>query len=304
MTARLRFYQHCNATHFFNCLGTNDFDLVGTPAATIEGYLTTIGNLAAGIGLTPIIATLPPLTTSTDGWATTTNQTVSAHEALRIAVNTWVRTAPAPHTAFVEFCTPCESAPGSGLWSAPGGTGDGVHWYYNVQLLVMQSLNVAALTVTLPAQAVVYYDTSGRGVHTTQSALDFALSPANLGKEVHLGSAVINFNSTADQTIVLSGPANYVVTKVVVRDPSIAALSTAQGGIYSAAGKTGALFGTTTTTPFADVTNSGAGGGTHVFSQGTTVRGPPVSQIYVSLTTGQGTAATAIVDVYGVNLLP
>jgi lysophospholipase L1-like esterase len=301
MTARLAWYQHCNATHFFNCLGTNDF-YAGTSAATIEGYLTTIGNLAAAIGLTPIIATLPPRTTSTDNWATTTNQTVTSNESIRTALNTWVRSTPLPHASFVEFCTPAESSPGSGLWSVPGGTADGIHWGYNVELLVMQQVNVAALTVTTPAQALAYYDTSGRGVHTVQAALDFALSPANLGKEVHLGSAVINFNTTTDQGIALSGPTNYVVTKVVVRDPSISSLNAAQGGLYSSLGKTGALFGTTTTTPFSDVTNTG---GAHVFSQGTTARGPTYfSELYVSLTTAQGAAATATVDVYGLNLLP
>jgi hypothetical protein len=305
MSARLALYQHCNATHFFGCLGTNDM-IAGTAAANIESYLTTIGNRAAAIGLTTMIATIPPYTTSTDNWATTGNQTVSANETIRTTFNTWVRTTPSPYTSFVEFCTPCESTPGSGKWFVNGAaqyaTADGKHWSAVAAAIVQQGVNVAALAVTIPAQTIAYYDTSGRGVHNTQTAIDFALNPANLGKEVHLGSAVINFNVTTDQGIILSGPANFIVTKVVVRDPSIAGLSAAQGGIYASTGKSGAMFGTSTTTPFADVTNSGAGGGAHVFSQGATVRGPPVSEIYLSLTTAQGAAATATVDVYGVNL--
>ncbi|HEX3919323.1 MAG TPA: hypothetical protein VHW60_18445 [Caulobacteraceae bacterium] len=300
MSARLAFYQHCNATHFFSCLATNDV-IAAAAAATIEADVAIIGNRAASIGLVPVIATIPPYTTSTDTWETTTNQTVTADESIRTAFNTWARTTPAPFASNVDFCVAVESTPASGKWLVSGaaryGTSDGIHWSAAAAAIAMQKVNVASLSVTLPASVVAYYDTFGRGVKTTQAALDFALNPANLGKEVHLGSAVINFNSTADQAIALSGPANYAVTKVVVHDPSIV-LTTAQGGVYGAASRASPLFGTTTTTPYSDMSGTLA----HVFSGGTTVRGPAASSIYVSLTTAQGAPATATVDVYGVNL--
>lgn len=110
-----------------------------------------------------------------------------------------------------------------------------------------------------------------------------------------------NFNITADQAVTLAA-GSYVITGVIVAKASIS-LTTAAGGVYTSAAKGGtaivaagqtytALTGATTdiqictmaATPTVSGTTTGAiAGGT----------------VYLSLTTGQGAAATADVFVFG-----
>jgi lysophospholipase L1-like esterase len=303
-SARQALMTLCGVTHVIIQLGANDIVGASASAATVEAALTTLYDRFSAMGMAVVGATLIPETQdSTDvgiPWLAA-NQTVLAGESARTAVNTWVRGVPSPLAFVLDPCPKVESTPGSGIW-ADNLTPDGVHPLWNAQVLIASAVDTTKFVAAAPATAIGYADTWSRGLKNVQAALDYLLDPADLGKEVHLASATINFNITTDQAIALTGnvPANYVVTKVVVRDPSISALTAAQGGIYSAAGKSGPLFGTTTTTPFADVSNVG---GAHVFGGGASWRVPPgAAAIYFSLTTAQGVAATATADVYGVNL--
>lgn len=106
-----------------------------------------------------------------------------------------------------------------------------------------------------------------------------------------------NMNSTADQAIALPA-GSWVITQIYAAKGSVS-LTTAAGGVYTGAGKTGtaavaaaqvytALTGTATDvatlTPNATPTVTLAAAGTG---------------LYLSLTTGQGSAATADIFVYG-----
>lgn len=104
-----------------------------------------------------------------------------------------------------------------------------------------------------------------------------------------------NMNTTSDQPLTL-GPKNYVVRRVVVTNASIS-LTSAVGGIYTGAGKTGtqlvpagqsyaALIDSTKYV----TTSLGAAVATDTFINGT---------IFFSLTTPQGAAATADIYIYG-----
>ena len=73
------------------------------------------------------LSTTAPVTTSSDSWATTGNQTVAPTNAIRIAINNWKRAVPAPFSFVFEVADAVESARDSGLWKAPSYTGDGIH---------------------------------------------------------------------------------------------------------------------------------------------------------------------------------
>lgn len=106
--------------------GINDLT-GGSSSAMVQARLQAIFDLLAARGLRVYGATIAPVTTSTDAWATVGNQTPVASNANRIAVNNWIRTTPAPLSGFFEFADAVESARDSGLWKAPAYTVDGTH---------------------------------------------------------------------------------------------------------------------------------------------------------------------------------
>ncbi len=108
-----------------------------------------------------------------------------------------------------------------------------------------------------------------------------------------------DMNVTTDQAITIQGLGDqfskYVVERIVVTNASIS-LTTAAGGVYTAASKSGAIVAAgqvysalTAATKYVALTLTGASL-TDVLT---------VSTIYLSLTTGQGAAATADVYIYG-----
>ena len=117
------------------------------------------------------------------------------------------------------------------------------------------------------------------------------------GTEVLLGSKVgANMNVTTDQLIPITriGTKKYLITRIVVTNASIS-LTTAAGGVYQAASKAGtaivaaaqaysALSATTTALNLTLAIN----------------RTYTLDNLYFSLTTAQGAAATADIYVYGV----
>ena len=109
-----------------------------------------------------------------------------------------------------------------------------------------------------------------------------------------------NMDSTADQRIVMfSNPSKFILRRIVVTNASIS-LTTAAGGVYTATSKGGtavvassqAYSSLSASTLFLDLTLNTSG------SASTTVKSS-IPNLYLSLTTAQGAAATADVYVYG-----
>jgi len=109
-----------------------------------------------------------------------------------------------------------------------------------------------------------------------------------------------NMNSTDDQQItIFSNPSKFILRRIVVTNASVS-LTTAVGGVYTAASKGGtavvaaaqAYSSLTTSALFLDLTLSTTS------SASTTVKSS-IPNLYLSLTTAQGAAATADVYVYG-----
>ncbi len=119
------------ATDVVNAYGVNDLFLNHNTAAQVEALQTAIR------GYYPTkryyLATLDPETTSTDSWATTTNQTSvnATDEAQRIIYNTDVRATALGFNGYFDCAAVSESSLNSGKWKVDGTankyTSDGIH---------------------------------------------------------------------------------------------------------------------------------------------------------------------------------
>lgn len=108
-------------THLVCGLLRNDVG-VGATLASLQAQLEAVWLPFLMAGIKVYQVTCLPTTTSTDNWATTTNQTPSAFEALRVSINGWLRaTAPGLFgITIIDMCSVVESSIDSGLFKAPG----------------------------------------------------------------------------------------------------------------------------------------------------------------------------------------
>jgi hypothetical protein len=123
-TKRSAFLQYCS--HVICLMGINDIVTGGLAGSVVAGLLPT---LFAQLSSKPIwMCTIAPVSTSSDSWATTTNQTTHATNAERVAFNNLIRAGIAGTEGYFELADVVESARDSGKWKAPGPyTDDGIH---------------------------------------------------------------------------------------------------------------------------------------------------------------------------------
>lgn len=128
-TVRLRLLQQLNISHVVDQLGINDA-IAATNYTTFKAQKIKFWSMLMGLGIKEIWATtLTPNTTSTDSWATTTNQTPTAANAVVQAYNADLRAgmfAVNGVARVLDLGTTAESTVGSGIWPA-NSTGDGLH---------------------------------------------------------------------------------------------------------------------------------------------------------------------------------
>lgn len=120
---RMQLASYCN--NAIIQLGVNDvkFDV---KLEVIKANLLDIWTELALNGVAVFQTTITPVTTSTDSWATTKNQSVTAQESVRIALNDWIRSCPAPLSGYFDVADEVETARNSGIWIV-GYTTDGTH---------------------------------------------------------------------------------------------------------------------------------------------------------------------------------
>lgn len=111
-----------------------------------------------------------------------------------------------------------------------------------------------------------------------------------------------NFNATSDQAITIApftSGSKYMITEIDVANCSVS-MTTAQGGVYTAASKGGTIIGATTT-PFTNCTGATK---RHRLTALTNMDSNTLTAatLYLSLTTAQGVAATADVYIIGMPL--
>ena len=135
--AALRFCSHLICQY-----GINDIVTGSDSSATVKANLQNIW------GLWPrpdrvFQCTYEPYTTSTDSWATTGNQSVTAQESVRTAVNDWIRTRPSGIQNYFEIADQVETSRNSGKWDVNGSaswyTNDGVHGTNTANLAIAAS---------------------------------------------------------------------------------------------------------------------------------------------------------------------
>lgn len=122
-TQRQKLAAYC--THAVNGYGINDIRSGGgnRTAAQVEGDTRTLTQQI----LLPIAgATLMPVTSSTDGWSTTANQTADSNNAARLTFNTWIQGLPDVYSYVGDVSTPVSDATLTNVWKV-GDTSDGIH---------------------------------------------------------------------------------------------------------------------------------------------------------------------------------
>ena len=109
-------------------LGINDL-IASRTAAQVETDLE--GVISAFAGIPVFIATLEPVSTSSDSFATIGNQTTAASNAERVTLNAAIRSGLAGAAGYFELADSVESSRDSGKWkvtgAANGYTPDGLH---------------------------------------------------------------------------------------------------------------------------------------------------------------------------------
>lgn len=111
-------------THVICQLGVND---VGN-SRTAAQALTDIQTIRAACqGRKFYQATILPVSSSTNSWATVAAQTTASYNAQRVTLNNLIRANPTGFSGYLETADPVESSRDSGLWKAPAYTVDGVH---------------------------------------------------------------------------------------------------------------------------------------------------------------------------------
>lgn len=135
---RLALLQYCS--HVACGYGINDIIFDSRTSAQAIADLQT---LWASFGGRPVYQrTLSPVSTSTDSWATTANQTTNASNAQRTAFNDSIRFMPAGLSGVFDVADQVESARNSGIWKA-GYTADGTHGNQTANLAIQGSGVVA-----------------------------------------------------------------------------------------------------------------------------------------------------------------
>ena len=139
---RLAFLAAVRPSIVISQLGTNDIGN-GNSFDTILNNLLALWQSIANLGIKVYPTTFTPRTTSTDAWATTTNQTVGANEVVRVQINDFIRSTPGPCSGFLEVADIAEAARNSGKWKVTGGawTSDGVHTTRHAEIAAGLSLS-------------------------------------------------------------------------------------------------------------------------------------------------------------------
>lgn len=153
--------------YLVNAYGTNDLG-TGVSLSVLQSRMLDMGTYVTKPGMRGLyMSTIPPRTTSTDGWTTVANQTAVSSESVRVAFNDWVRggmpivsgaavavgtsgallagQAGHPYKGFVEVATLAESGVNTGKWKA-NYTGDGVHPNGTGNAGIASALSLTAFT--------------------------------------------------------------------------------------------------------------------------------------------------------------
>lgn len=141
-TNRQKAFQY--ASHIINAYGFNDIWNGASTAAVLANQLL-VQNIGHSLNKKVYNVTVSPKTTSSDSWATTTNQTIASAPAntIRVAVNTAVRLGGNGQDGYIDLSSAVESSLNSGKWIVTGAanyaTTDGIHESTAAELVIVAS---------------------------------------------------------------------------------------------------------------------------------------------------------------------
>lgn len=105
-------------THAIVEYGTNDGVTSAGSVTSIQASLTALGTYLASLGIKPWLCTVPPKgLSSTDGYATTANQTPFNVPANLATLNSWIRGLPSPYVGYIDLHDLVASGRDTGLWA-------------------------------------------------------------------------------------------------------------------------------------------------------------------------------------------
>lgn len=108
--------------------GINDINLLSIAGATVAASIAT---MVGQFTIPTYTATIEPVSTSSDNWATVANQTTMANEAQRVILNNAIRSGISGAAGYFEIADFFEPSRNSGKWKADGTaygyTGNGGH---------------------------------------------------------------------------------------------------------------------------------------------------------------------------------
>lgn len=107
--------------------GINDLNASAQTSAQTLASLQTFYALSGLAGKPIWQCTVPPITTSSDSWATVANQTVNADDADRVTFCGSVRAGTALTRGVIDHALVAEDTFNGGKWRAPSWTTDGAH---------------------------------------------------------------------------------------------------------------------------------------------------------------------------------
>lgn len=149
------------------------------------------------------------------------------------------------------------------------------------------------------------YTVKGNPTSTTGPVTDIGVSQLQwmTGEGLILAGTLLaaNMNTTADQAITLSMPDQYSIFRIIVSNPSLS-LTTAVGGFYTGAGKTGLQI-VANSQVYSGLTNNALNNAGNLVAP--TINSSSrlnITTLYFSLTTPQGTPSTADIYVYAIPL--
>lgn len=142
LAAPTAFINALGFTDMIQSLGINDLKTGSRSQAQLLADHQTIYGLFSGKRIYQ--TTLTPVSTSTDGWATTANQTPDPSGTLSQinSINAAIRAVPANVNVVIEVADACMSARDSDIWSAPPvAAPDGIHPNTAKQALVAAAIS-------------------------------------------------------------------------------------------------------------------------------------------------------------------
>lgn len=152
-------------THFAVNMGINDITNGGSAASVAADTNSVVALFPGPVAL----CTLSPVTTSTDTWATTGNQTTVASNAVRITENARRLAGVAGVKAIYDVNPAVETvaSPESGIWKAPGFTSDGTHPNSGGYKAEAAAIDTVLLTVEIDVTAPVMTGSIAVSAQTT-----------------------------------------------------------------------------------------------------------------------------------------